>query len=102
MASARPYANNLHFSPDQPTPTPLRSIFTGQDALPAAQPCQNTESMRRHTTLCKLLRPLVGSSVCAYPEYNRPRSVVIRITCTQNIQRIVTRLTDKSQMFTLF
>jgi len=36
VASAGPYANNLHLTPD--TPTPRHSIFYRPDALPDAQP----------------------------------------------------------------
>jgi len=48
VASAGPYANNLHLSPDRLlTPTPHHSIFYRLDALPDAEP-----------TVSRPLRPL--------------------------------------------
>jgi len=38
VASARPYANHLHLTPDRTTPAPHHKIFYTLDALPDTQP----------------------------------------------------------------
>ena len=50
VASAGPYANNLHLAPDITTPTPHHSIFTGRMLfLTSNQQCENTERTKRKT-----------------------------------------------------
>ena len=45
VASAGPYANNLHLAPDRQTPTTHHSIFTGRMLfLTPNQQCQSTDN----------------------------------------------------------
>jgi len=48
VASAGPYANNLHLAPDRQTDVDqhlIAQFLQSIDALPYAQPCQSTEGI---------------------------------------------------------
>jgi len=62
VASAGPYANNLHLAPDRKTtPTPHDSNFYRLDALPDAQP-----TVSKHWRLCEINCDACRTNISTY------------------------------------
>ena len=88
VASAGPYANNLHLAPDTTTPTPHHSIFTGRMLfLTSKQQCKITEDTARNNNITK--RYNFGcniSHICTstYPTVDIPTLLTLRCHTLQN------------------